>query len=130
MCVLGFLGIGIKMLTEEGLIRLNKIFHYILRLLFRESSSTLSTTSLRLFRAARILIVRARIAHGEINVFDGANFITITVTWIIKLCYCSAVCLPSLLELRDKTDKKPKTTYHYLDRRKNRMQLLLLFAFL
>lgn len=66
MCVLGFLGIGIKMLTEEGLIRLNMIFHYILRPLFLEFSST---TSLRLFRAARILIVRARIAHGEINVW-------------------------------------------------------------
>lgn len=34
VCVLGFLGIGIKMLTEEGLIRLNKILHYILRPLF------------------------------------------------------------------------------------------------
>lgn len=71
---------------------------------------------------SRILIVRARIAHGEINVFDGANFITITVTRIIKLCYCSAVCLPSSCELRatrhEDRQKTKDNSCHYLDRHK------------
>lgn len=81
---------------------------------------------------SRILIVRARIAHGEINVFDGANFITITVTRIIKLCYCSAVCLPSSFELRatrqEDRQKTKDNSCHYLDRHKNRTKRLLLLS--
>lgn len=57
-----------------------------------------------------------RVAHGEINVFDGANFITITVTRIIKLCDCSVVCLPSATK-RVYAKNQPVAT-DYLDRHK------------